>query len=1010
MKNFVGREIECDSYISILTEFLYEYSSQFLEEDPARTSSVLDIFGVGGIGKTSLLKQLQIITQEKAEEQVSLFSVYIDTSGYDNFVEVLYSIRSKIKEFYNDALIYQDDFFEFDSVYALFYGQNEKNNRSRPLILDIIHEIVQNIGMFDFLSVDVFHAMQTIEMDGMTIVTGSLVQDVIEGMIRALPILYSTVRTRKKNRIEQKKLEEKLREIHNNINSVYQREEFLLAKFIEGVAAIANNTPMVLFIDNLQSEGDYGKLLRNYTWLTGNRGIIAELPILYVLGGRDSVKYLLNYMIEKEKINYEEINLQGVTFEEIKQFYHNVCGLDFRDTLTAVEEKMLKAALIKGQTEQNKYFAGEENYSVGRYLPIIMKLAADHYNQLKEGKKKKGDDRPVTPEELGAIDRFEDLSYYFEINLSDMTRDVFYILSCINVWDEKWFSIVKERFNNYLLNAVHVLRSFSSLEVLDFNKIKLHDLVRQYLYDSPKNRIKADVQEWLFLYFLHMQNTLQIPDIVFSREPETIDNLSELGVFVYVGMNYIESIKQKEYERFTCEQAMDYFQQAFEKSLVLYKSSENASEEIIGILRFLVDRIEEIFPDRMYELDYRRELTLMYSYLSYNAAALEESKTLLEKAEKQVRNIPDEGRNYDNFVKAYSERGNAYNSLAFDMGENWDYRNAAPLGFKAVKEQYALLRKAEPYLNFSDEEKEAYAEILCVCEWGNYECDDEKLKESAGVLKNSMFYRTREQGKTDGILQRYLKARGNIPWYYLRLPVRERTSLGKFDPVRFGIQTYQLRKAFYGVNNFSLRSKHNVSAYLKLEKHYKDALLLSDEVYKEGYDNLKINDKKLPSTDEIDMKLGELKALDLIEADRIDSAFNRYKELLSYDNLQIEILQYNSNFNLCNALEQDKDSKERMQFLENARDKGEAAVVLRWLTLSEKADSLLTSWSYLASDYYVLEKYDEAVAIAKYVVRHLEEEKDEKCMGVNELKLQEHKTMLYEMEKREWNENHRYAE
>ena len=229
MKNFVGREIECDSYISILTEFLYEYSSQFLEEDPARTSSVLDIFGVGGIGKTSLLKQLQIITQEKAEEQVSLFSVYIDTSGYDNFVEVLYSIRSKIKEFYNDALIYQDDFFEFDSVYALFYGQNEKNNRSRPLILDIIHEIVQNIGMFDFLSVDVFHAMQTIEMDGMTIVTGSLVQDVIEGMIRALPILYSTVRTRKKNRIEQKKLEEKLRENHNNINSVYQREEILLA-------------------------------------------------------------------------------------------------------------------------------------------------------------------------------------------------------------------------------------------------------------------------------------------------------------------------------------------------------------------------------------------------------------------------------------------------------------------------------------------------------------------------------------------------------------------------------------------------------------------------------------------------------------------------------------------------------------------------------------------------------------------------------------------------------------
>ena len=1009
MKNFVGREKECNYYNRILTDFLDEYSSEFIKEDPARTSSVLDIYGVGGIGKTSLLKQLQIITQEKAEEQGSLFSVYVDTSGYDNFVEVLYRIRSKIKEYYNDPQIYQDDFFEFDSVYTLFYGKNERNNKSRPLILDILHEIIQNIDLFDFLSVDVLNAIENIDMEGMTIVSGGLVQDIIQGVLRALPILYSTVRTRTRNRIEQKELEEKLREIHDNINSVYQREEYLLAKFIEGAAAIANNTPMVFFIDNLQSEGDYGKLLRNYTWLTGNRGIIAELPVLYVLGGRDSVKYLLDYMIEKEKIRYEEINLQGVIFEEIKQFYHNTCGLDFGNILTAVEEKMLKAALIKDETEQNKYSAEgeEENYNGGRYLPIIMKLVADHYNQLKE---KKGDDTPVTAEELGAVDKFEDLSYYFEINLSDMTRDVFYILSCINVWDEKWFKIVKERFNNYLLNAVHVLRSFSSLEALDYNKIKIHDLVRKYLYDSPKNMIKADVQEWLFLYFLHMQDILQIPDIAFSEEPETIEDLSELGVFAYVGMNYIESIKQKEYERFTYEQAMDYFHQAFEKSLALYESPETVKEEITGILQFLIEKTGELFPDKMYELDYRRELTLMYSYLSYNAAALEESKALLKGAEEQVRNIPVEGRDYDNFVKVYSDRGNAYNSLAFDMGESWDYKNAAPLGFKAVKEQYNLLRDAEPYLDLSDEEQKAYEEILLMCEWGNYECDEERLKESAEILKNSIYYQTREQGKKDGILRRYLKARGNIPCYYLRLPVEERESLGEFDPVRFGLQTYQLRKAFYGVNNFSLRSKHNVSAYLKLEKHYKEALLLSDEVYKEGYNNLKLSDKKLPAEDEINKKLGQLKALGLIEADRIDSAFNSYKELLSYDNLQIEILQYNSNFNLCNALEQDKESKERMQFLENARKKGEAAVVLRWLTLLEKADSLLTSWSYLASDYYARGKYDEAVAIAKYVVRQLEEEEDEKRMGVNERKLQEHKTMLYEMEKREWSEKHRYEE
>lgn len=1012
MKNFVGRKHECNYFNSTLADFLEEYASEYVKENPVRTQSVLDVYGVGGIGKTSLLKQMLAFTQEKAAENDYLFSVYIDTSGYDNFVEVLYRIRSKIKEHYDDTLISQADFFEFDSVYTLFYGQNEKNDTSKPFIRDIIHEIIQNIDLFDFLSIDVFNTMNTIEMDGMNVVTGNLAQDIIGGIIRALPVFYSTARIRRKLRIEQVELEAKLREIRDNINSVYQREEYLLAKFIEGAEKIADNFPMIFFIDNLQSEGDYGNLLKNYTWLTGTKGIIAKLPALYVLGGRDSVKYLLDYMIEDRKIRYEEINLQGVTIDEIKLFYKNVCGLDFGDTLTAVEEKMLKAALIKENTDQNQLIVEDEsgNYRAAQYLPMIMKLASDYYNQLREEKKKRGDENPVTVEELGAIDKFEDLSYYFEINLSDTTRNVFYILSCINVWDEKWFKIVKERFNNYLLNAVHVLRSFSSLEALDYNKIKIHDLVRQYLHDSPRNIIKLDVQEWLFLYFLYMQNVLQIPEITFLETPAVIDNLGDLSVFSYVGMNYIQSIKEKEYERFTCEKAMGYFQQAFGKSLVLYESPETVNEEITGILKFLINRVEEILPGSIYELDYRRELTLMYSYLSYNAAALEESKKLLEQAEEQVKNVPAEGRDYDNFVRVYSERGNAYNSLAYDMGENWDYGNAAPLGFKAVKEQYNLLREAEPYLALDSEEKEAYETILDMCEWGNYKCDEKKLDESAEILKRSVYYQTREQGKADGILRRYLKSRGNIPWYYLRLSAAKRESLGEFDPIHFGLQTYQLRKAFYGINSFTLRSRHNVSAYLKLEKHYKDALLLSDKVYKEGYDNLKPNNKKILDTDEIEKKLEQLKNLGLMEADRIDEVFNNYAELLSYDNLQIEILQYNSNFNLCNALESGIESKERDQFLTKAQEKGEAAVVLRWITLPEKADSLLTSWSFLASDYYAAGKCAAAVSIVKYVIRHLEEEETEKRMGVNEYKLEEHKRMLHEMEKRVWSEDHRYTD
>ena len=129
MNNFVGRKHECNYFNSILSDFLEEYASEYVKENPVRSQSVLDVYGVGGIGKTSLLKQMLILTQEKAVEKDYLFSMYIDTSGYDNFVEVLYRIRSKIKDQYDDILICQTDFFEFDSVYTLFYGQDAGSNR-----------------------------------------------------------------------------------------------------------------------------------------------------------------------------------------------------------------------------------------------------------------------------------------------------------------------------------------------------------------------------------------------------------------------------------------------------------------------------------------------------------------------------------------------------------------------------------------------------------------------------------------------------------------------------------------------------------------------------------------------------------------------------------------------------------------------------------------------------------------------------------------------------------------
>ena len=1015
MMNFVGREMEVDRYLEILECFLKEYAEKFASGKEAhRKSFVFNVYGFGGVGKTSLLKRYHDIMRDKAGKYDNVFSTYIDTSGYDNFVEVLYKMRSEMGPFFNDPNVYDNDiFFEFDSVYAFFYGQKTGGEiADKPLILQILHEILQNVSLSDFLHIDVLDTMWSIELNGMTIETGGLAQAVIEGILRTLPVMFSSVsnlRGRWKSRQEQEELESRLEEIKDSIGSVYQREQYLLAKFIESTSKLAADNPMVFLIDNLQSAGDYGNLLRNYTWLTGPRGIVLSLPGLYILGGRDTLEYLLEDC--QKSIKYDSMELLGVTFEEIREFYRGNCGLDFIKPLATVEMRMIKAALIGAEDKESAETELKEvNLENGRYLPIIMKLAADHYNQLREEKKRKGLNEPVSAEELGAIDEFADLSYYFELNLSDMIRDVFYILSCIDVWDEKWFRRVKERFDNYLLNAVHVLRSFSSLEALDSNKIKVHDLVRSKLYASPKNQLKDDVQEWLFIYFLHMQDVHQESDIVFVDEPALVEDLSELDVYANVCINYINRIKDKEQERFTCTQALGYLRDAFEKSIELYESEERVNDKIIDIVCFLADRTEKILPDSVFELDYRRHLTLLLSAASYNNAAMKESRTLLKKCKKQVAAIPEKGRTFENYVKVYSERGNAFNSLAYDLGENWDYRKAASLGFRAVKDQYELLENALPYLDLTEEEQDAFRKIVGMCRWGNYACDEETLDVCASVLKKSSFYQEKEQGKTDGIIRRYLKARGNIPWYYLRLPVHERETYGEFDPVAFGIQTYQLRRAFYGPSLFSILSRHNASVYLKMQKKYREALELSDSVYEEELAYLKTSEVPELSEQQMEEKLLQLKALGLISEDRINQTFHAYRHLLLYDPHIIEVLQYNSNFNLCIVLASECGGDDRVGFMRSAREKGEAAVILRWLTMKEKADKLLTSWSYLASDYYALEKYDEAVEIVRYVIRQLEEGRVEERMGVNRLKLQEHRTMLYEMERHVWSENHRFGE
>ena len=1044
---FVGREEESGQYTQFLQSFLDEFKNDTNQKVFPFTSSVFNVYGIGGVGKTKLLRHFEDMTKAEAEKK-ALFCQYIDTSGYNDYIEVLHTLRNSLKKIFQKSSKSSELFFEFDMVYTLYYSNKNLEEADDSLVKTILLEIVSNLP----ISSVVMNGINAMKINPHVITAESGVA-LIAALLDSIPQLAIEIRKKCKARLEENRLRKKLEQISKNLGSAYERQQYLLKVFIEDAREIFALNPMVIMLDNLQAEGDYGKLLRDYTWLTGDRGIIASLPGLYVLGGRECLASYMRRLRERNQIcRYEERNLTGISFDDIKKFYKEKCELDVTDG--EVGCRMLNAAVT--EKERLEITSGKsvdfkekiDNLKKKEFLPIMMNMAADYYNQLKERKKKRGSREPVTSEELGTLDEIGQLSYFFEINLSELKRDVFYMLSCIEVWDEKWFQLVKERFNNYLLSAVHVLRSFSSLEPLDNNKLKIHDVVRESLYNSAHNQIKEDVQEWIFLYFLHMQDIYHAESITFHAAPQVIENLEELGVYAYVGMNYIMDVEYGEKERFTVEAAMKFFQQAFSRSISIYESEEQVNDQILDILNFLANRAEKIMPSSEYEMEYRRRLTLMYSYANKYSNALEESEELLKRCQERVENVPNIGRSFTNYIQVVSDRNDAFNGLGYDYGDLWRYREASANGFKSVKEQYKILKEAKEYIWFDTaEERQAYDYLLDVCEWRNYEYDIEKMEHSAAVLKRSTYYREREEGKTDGMLRRYLKFRGNIPWYYLRLPAEDRKEYTDFEPVLFGEQTYHLRKAFYGLDRFTFISWHNVSVYLKGERRYKEALDVSSEVYTAAIDELKENKWGNKNLEQSKEKLGRLKALELIEAARVDEIFEKYKNLLFYDPLILEILQYHSNYNLCLALETD-DKQKRQEYINQAREEGEAVVVLRYICRNESDAALLTSWSFLASYYDVpyqiifdeiksrkiteeiektegidikeyikehigkeiVEGNEKALEIVRYVIGQLEEIQSAKGNGMNKMKLQEHQRMLQEMNEGTWSEHHRFRE
>ena len=419
-----------------------KFSEDIGSEDPSKQKSrVLAYYGVGGIGKTSLLNQLMVEMEDAAVAQKIGRPLYVD---FDLSIKqepraVMESIRNVLAEKYGFT------FFLFD-LGCFFYAKKIHENMDRPEIKSFIErsEVLK-------LALDSFGVVDTLA--GMPIPVGNVVALVAK--LADMGVKYF----KNKKAADSKEL--------RNIDALSHAElleylPLLLAHDIsENMERIykkgkGRKEPLVIFLDTYEclvnEMASIGDPMNNDKWLRNSRnGLIAETPyVLWVIGGREKLKW-------KEIANWNgslEQHLLG-DFSEV----------DARDFLrcSGIDDSELQKGL----------------YRLTRGTPVYLDLCVRQYQE----------------ERLSQIEDFgrnvTELIERFARYMDDARKDIVYMLSCLGEWSEEMLDeVVEQALPSFSDSAYESVMGLSFIVESVEKHYIMHQTVRDVLYKKCPQRIK----------------------------------------------------------------------------------------------------------------------------------------------------------------------------------------------------------------------------------------------------------------------------------------------------------------------------------------------------------------------------------------------------------------------------------------------------------------------------------------------------------------------------------------
>lgn len=822
-------------------------------QDSIPSNFLFYIHGMGGSGKSYLVKNW------KDNQTKDCFSVYVDLSDCGGESDVYYKIAKALQAYYRSYsnVTWSDEdkktrekFNRFIQIYEWIKGIYRSDLSYRQNAINLTSNIA------NIVSQELGKAKGDETKNGVWDILLKLTDKI--PYVRQLKWVVDTLIDIQKIK-EKEGLKKEIVKVLSEFDNRVMREQLFLEEL---VSAMPKNLKKVIILDNFQlnRENDLG---RTHGWLDKKGKIMNKMNAFWVVASRGERGELFAGRFDK---NIEEYEVNGFQRKMAIAYLKSNCGFPEK------EEDFISAML-----EACYYGEGDVASEDKTYLPYLLRLIVLYYWNLKEDVS-----RPVKPEMF--VNLHEEhifVGYYFYKDLSDLMINAFQILSCLSTWDDTWIDKVREKFDNHLLNAKNLLMHKAPIEKLDGSGFKLHEAIKEALYQNEQNYIKKDVLSFLYESFIETyDNGRGALDCVWGNLNRIQDYLQV--VFEYIKMQP-DQIQQKEKLRgirgaiariYNANKARGTVSERFAEVYriyirkvkeVLYPTAECHDSEELGL-----DNQIEFDEDTTYYAGCFMKLADLYTNMNKygDAKNVELACVKFWKDQKDKINDTENIRYY----RCWLQKIRALNSVAYDASATHDYIIAYENGRKGLDEVIRLgnvciekIIRENDYESAKDLVSILNVEQSLPLKPGIGQLSEEQhIDDFETLYKMIQEWRDKEESENEDSYVKVLyelvfdvgqNLRGNYPWYCLQvsrfaLPgeIAETNCRKEVEnrSYSFGIHTYWMRRAMCRVvekgkdtdksisfNKKMLRSYHNICVYFSESEKVETACFLEKEVMAE---------------------------------------------------------------------------------------------------------------------------------------------------------------------------------